>query len=206
MHGRRMPWPLLAGAGVLVAGIGFALGDRLRDEQAPPSGSSAAQDLGGDFTLIGAGGAPASLADFRGEVVMLFFGYTYCPDICPQFLQNMKVLHRELGQDAARFRGLLISVDPARDTPERLHEYVTYFHESFRGLTGSKQAIDRVVRAYGAGYTLQPADGSGNYVVDHTSLGYLIDGEGRVRHLLPGASPLAEQIELTRTLIQELAD
>lgn len=206
---RSLSWPVFTLLAVVLVAAGVLLGDAFRapapdvSHSVDAGDSSAASSVGGDFTLRGAGGRDVSLAEFRGNVVMLYFGYTYCPDLCPQYLQSMKMLRAALGDSAQRFRVILISLDPARDTPERLDEYVRFFDESFVGLTGSRAQIDRVVEAFGAAYSLRSADASGNYLVDHTSLGYLIDGTGQVRHVFAHTTDLDQQLELVRELIAQ---
>ena len=197
----RLPLSVLAVAAL--AG-GVLVGLELRPPAADTAETSAAQSIGGDFELIAADGMPRSLSSLRGSVVMLFFGYTYCPDICPSTLHTMKIVRSELGSDGERVRGLMVSVDPARDTPERLNEYVSYFDPAFIGMTGTREAIDRVVTRYGAAYTLGDADDAGSYTVDHTTLVYLIDGRGEVRHLVTSESSVDQIVPLVRELIAEL--
>jgi protein SCO1/2 len=201
----RLAWPLLAVLAVAVVGGGYLLGEAFRPATPVASGDSArARQVGGEFTLVGPGGQPVSLSDFRGRAVMLYFGYTFCPDLCPQYLHTMKTLHGELGEEAKHLQVILVSLDPRRDTPQRLREYVRFFDESFLGLTGTRAQIDAVVRDYGAAYNIGREDVPGQYLVDHTSLGYLIDGKGEVRHLLAHATGMEELLTLTREVIAGL--
>ncbi len=201
---RRVPILLcvaLAGA-ALVAGT--LAGLSLRTMPADTGDTSTAAAIGGDFELTAVDGQRVALSSLRGTVVALFFGYTHCPDICPGTLHVMKLVRGELGEDAGHLRALMVSVDPKRDTPERLDEYVRYFDPTFIGLTGSQQEIDAIVARFGAAYTLGDADASGSYTVDHTSLVYLIDGDGQVRHLLASTSGVDQMLPLVRELIAEL--
>ncbi len=131
-------------------------------------------DFGGDFAL----GAPPRrfvLADHRGEVVLLFFGYTFCPDICPNTLGTLARAQGLLGTERDRSFVTLVSVDPARDTPERLAEYVEHFGIRGIGVTGTKAEIDAVVQQYSAFYEIQPSPSAMGYTIDHTSRIFLID-------------------------------
>lgn len=202
---QRVPVLLCAAlaSGALAAGV--VAGLSLRD--APPADAgdtSTAAAIGGDFELTASDGQRVSLSSLRGSVVALFFGYTYCPDICPGTLHLMKVVRGELGDDAGHLRAMMVSVDPGRDTPRRLDDYVRYFDPTFLGLTGTRPEIDDIVARFGAAYTLGEADTSGNYTVDHTSLVYLIDGAGQVRHLLASTSGVDQMLPLVRELIAEL--
>lgn len=140
---------------------------------------------GGDFTLIDDSGHIFHLRDRRGRVVLLFFGYTACPDICPRTLSKLAKARALL--DAAASQKVIIvfvTVDPQRDTPLRLKEYVAYFDINAVGLTGTKPQIDKVVSAYNAFYEKVPAKSALGYSINHTSIVYLIDKQGKVRHLL----------------------
>lgn len=159
--------------------------------------------LGGDFTLTSAQG-PVSLSDFRGKVSVLYIGYASCPDVCPTALavltQSLKQLDAE---EREQVQGIFISVDPERDTPEKLAEYAAFFSPRIIGVTGSQDQIDQVVRQYGAFYRkVDMKDSAMGYAVDHSSRLYLIDREGRlVQTLLHNSSPQ----ELTQGLQTLLA-
>jgi len=159
--------------------------------------------LGGDFTLTSAQG-PVSLSDFRGKVSVLYIGYASCPDVCPTALavltQSLKQLDAE---EREQVQGIFISVDPERDTPEKLAEYAAFFSPRIIGVTGSQDQIDQVVRQYGAFYRkVEMKDSAMGYAVDHSSRLYLIDREGRlVQTLLHNSSPQ----ELTQGLQTLLA-
>lgn len=159
--------------------------------------------LGGDFTLTSAQG-PVSLSDFRGKVSVLYIGYASCPDVCPTALavltQSLKQLDAE---DREQVQGIFISVDPERDTPEKLAEYAAFFSPRIIGVTGSQDQINQVVRQYGAFYRkVEMKDSAMGYAVDHSSRLYLIDREGRlVQTLLHNSSPQ----ELTQGLQTLLA-
>lgn len=145
--------------------------------------------VGGDFTLQSADG-PVALHDYRGKAVLVYFGYTYCPDVCPTELASLAAGLRLLSpQEAERVAVLFVSVDPERDTPAHLKEYAAFFHPAMRGVTGTPAEVAAVAARYGVFYARQQADTAGGYVVDHSSETYVIDGEGRLAGRIPHAAP-----------------
>ncbi|MDQ7010634.1 MAG: SCO family protein [Mariprofundaceae bacterium] len=135
---------------------------------------------GGDFTLM-SGAGPVSLHDFRGKVVLLFFGYTHCPDICPATLQHVgQALDLLESAEQERVRTLFITVDPERDTPAHLAGYVRFFHDGIIGLGGSLADIRQVARQYGVEFFHEKNDSGGDYQVVHTSYLFLLDASGAV--------------------------
>ena len=134
-----------------------------------------------DFTLTDHTGEPFSLSELRGKVVMLFFGYTNCPDVCPTTLLEFKRVKEQLGEDADQVAFVFISVDGARDTPERLAAYVHAFDPDFIGLTGEDAEIRTVGRDYGVFYQRVDYANPDNYLVDHTASSFAIGPEGRWR-------------------------
>ena len=158
---------------------------------------------GGDFVLDSYRG-PLSLADLRGKVVALYFGYTWCPDICPTSLGFLSAALDELTPDElAQVQGLFISVDPARDDVERLKEYGEYFHARILGITGSREHIDRVVRQYGAAYRIVKQDSAADYLVDHSADTYLLDQQGRLAKTLPHGTPPDEVLAALKSLLKQ---
>jgi protein SCO1/2 len=141
-----------------------------------------------DFTLQGADGKPLKLSDFRGKVVILGFGFTSCPDVCPTTLGVLGQAHKKLGAQAQDVQVIYITVDPERDTPERMHAYLKGFDPSFIGGTGSAENLSAVRKEYG----IQAArkQYGDNYTYGHSSFIYLIDRKGLLRALMPyGHSP-----------------
>lgn len=136
--------------------------------------------FGKDFSLIDHNGQRRTLADFRGKVVTLFFGFTHCPDVCPTTLGEMAVVMKELGKDADRLQVLFVTVDPERDTAEVLKRYVPAFHPGFLGLTGSAEDIARTAKEFKIFYQKQPLP-NGGYSMDHSAGTYILDSEGRLR-------------------------
>ncbi|OGT20412.1 MAG: photosynthetic protein synthase I, partial [Gallionellales bacterium RIFOXYB12_FULL_54_9] len=144
---------------------------------------------GADFKLTDHNGVSRTLADFRGKVVVLFFGYVHCPDVCPTTMADMAQVMTKLGPDAARVQVLFVTVDPERDTRELLAQYVPAFHPDFLGLSGDKAATEGVAKAFEVVYQKQPTQTG--YNVDHSSGSFLIDPQGRVRLLAPFAQQSA---------------
>lgn len=144
---------------------------------------------GGDFTLTGVNG-DTKLSDFKGKLVLLYFGYTYCPDICPTNLGNLSVAYRQLNEaQKAGLQIIFVSVDPERDTPSRLQEYANYFEANMIGLTSDAKTIADVARNYGVVYAKvdDPNNGT-NYAVDHSAFTYVVDPEGNLQQQLPHAT------------------
>ena len=151
-----------------------------------------------DFQLIDHNGKPRTIADFKGKVVAIFFGYTRCPDACPTTMGELALVMKELGTDAERLQVLFITVDPERDTPEVLSRYVPAFHPSFLGLYGDAEATARTAKEFRIVYQKQPLK-DGGYSVDHSAGSYLYDTSGRVRLFAQygqGAQPLLHDIRL----------
>ncbi len=177
----------------LVLGLAFFWHPELPERPLP----MAAAPAGGDFTLQSAGG-PVALQNFRGKLVLVYFGYTYCPDICPTALaataEGLKLLTPE---ELARVAVVFISVDPERDTPARLKEYAEFFHPAIIGVTGTPEELATIARRYGVFYARQSVEtAGGGYVVDHTSDTYVVgvDGklDGKIAHATPPEQVAAE--------------
>jgi protein SCO1/2 len=148
-----------------------------------PTGIESVFNPGGDFTLAQDNGKILHLRDYRGKVVLLFFGYTSCPDVCPLTLARLAQMRKLLGPTEKKVVTVFVTVDPQRDTPARLREYLGYFDKNAVGLTGTKEQIDKVVNAYKASYQKVPTNSELGYIINHTNIVYLIDSEGKVRHL-----------------------
>ena len=141
-------------------------------------------DWGKDFSLTDHYGKPARLADFRGKVVVMFFGYTQCPDVCPTTLSILRETMTLLGSDATRVQVLFVTVDPARDTPQLLAQYVPAFHPSFIGLYGDEKTIAATAKDFKVFYAKQPGKTPDSYSVDHSTGSYVFDPNGKLRLLL----------------------
>lgn len=144
---------------------------------------------GGDFTLNSIDGE-VSLSDFKGKLVFIYFGYTFCPDICPTNLGYLSLAYQKLSeQEKQQVQILLVSVDPERDTVERLKPYTDYFESDMIGLTGSPEYIAEIAKRYGVVYAkVEDSDKPNYYAVDHSAFTYVVDQEGQLQEQLPHAT------------------
>ncbi len=157
---------------------------------------SPAASLGGPFTLTGGDGAAVTDRSFPGKFLLVYFGYTYCPDACPTALSNIAGALAKLGPAANKLQVLFITVDPRRDTPKVMGNYVKAFDPRIIGLTGSPEQISAVAKEYKVYYAAHTEEGS-DYLVDHSSFLYLMNPQGRFERLLASDTPgpaLAEQL------------
>jgi protein SCO1/2 len=161
-------------------------------------------ELGGDFTLHSTQGE-FSLKQLRGKLVLLYFGYTKCPDVCPTSLALLSQALNELNEEElSQVQGVFVSVDPKRDSFKVLDEYVSYFHPSLIGVTGSDAEVAKAAKLYGAQYTEVELDGSAfDYAVDHSATTYLITQSGELRFVFPHQTPALVILEAIRYLISE---
>ena len=136
--------------------------------------------------------------DFHGKVVVLFFGYTHCPDVCPTTLGELGVTLKRLGADAGKVQVLFVTLDPARDTPAVLAQYVPSFNPSFLGLTGTDEEIAQAAKSFKVFYKKQESGSKAGYTLDHSANTFVLDGQGRVRLMFgfgSGAAPLVHDIQ-----------
>lgn len=215
MGGIRLPRSLRAGllgcACLLLAGS-LSPATRAQDLPALTPGTAPASTVleyedappGGDFTLQSAQG-PVSLQDFRGQVVMLYFGYTRCPDVCPTSLSVLRGALDALSDEEVRnVRGIFISVDPQRDSPEILAEYAAFFHDAMIGATADEATIAEIARQYGAKYYAVELQGSAmGYAVNHSSALYLVDRQGELRFVFPHQAPYTVITEAIHFVLAE---
>lgn len=166
-------------------------------EQAPLAGAA----IGGDFTLTGEDGQPVSWSDFKGKWRVVYFGFTYCPDICPTDLQRssqgLKLYAKDHAALAATIQPLFITIDPERDTPEVVAEFTDAFAKDLIGLTGTPEQIATVAKAFGVYYAKGEATADGAYMMDHSNVTYLFDPEGNPVAMLPtdqGAEAIAAEL------------
>jgi protein SCO1/2 len=158
----------LAGALALFATVWLTL----------PKDATQPSSVGGPFQLIDQNGRAVTEQDFKGKPFLVFFGFTYCPDICPTTLFEMSEVLKRLGPDAERTAALFITVDPERDTPDKLKNYVSSFHSRIFGLTGTPEEIAKVEKEYRV-YAKKVPLKDGDYTMDHTAVVYLMDKDGR---------------------------
>ncbi|HEB95969.1 MAG TPA: SCO family protein [Sedimenticola thiotaurini] len=195
---RLLPWILVVSLALALAWVMVSWHPGEND-----GGHLSGPPKGGDFVLQSADG-PVSLEQLRGKVVVLYFGYTWCPDICPTSLGLLSAALNELStQELARFQALFISVDPERDSVERLREYAAYFHPAILGVTGTPEQLQRVARQYGAAYRIVRQDSAAGYLVDHSADLYVIDKQGRLRETLHHGTPPERILEVLKRYLAE---
>lgn len=162
----------LAGLVLFLAAFMYATG-----QFAEPGGTASA--IGGPFKLTDQNGQPITDADLKGKPFLVFFGYTHCPDVCPTTLFEVSEVMRSLGKDADRTKALFISVDPERDTPAVLKDYLSSFDPHLIGATGDEAALNKVEKAYRVYVKKVPTGKDGGYSMDHSAIVYLMDKRGR---------------------------
>ncbi len=184
---------LLIGSALLLFGLFYILNEP-QPERTSPTPITSKKPTGGNFTLMAQDG-PHSLSDFKGKLVLLYFGYTYCPDICPTDLGSLSMAYQRLSdEEKQRVQLLFVTVDPKRDTVERMAEYTQYFNANILGLTGTEEDIAAVTQLYGAVYFRPQHDNVENYTVDHSAFIYIIGPDGQLQTQLPhGTSAQAIQ-------------
>lgn len=138
-----------------------------------------------EFTLVGADGQEVAISDYRGQLVVMYFGYTFCPDVCPLTMAKLAEAREQLGEDAEQVQVVMITVDPERDTPQTVHDYVQRIDPSFVGLGGTPEQLAQVATKLGIFVQQQPGSEAAGYLVDHTSSVLVLDQEGALRLVLP---------------------
>jgi protein SCO1/2 len=161
--------------------------------------------VGGDFRLTGHDGEPWSSEQARGQVVVLAFGYLFCPDICPTALATVAAAMSELGEDAERVQPVFVSLDPERDTPERLRSYVEWFHPRMIGLTGTAAELAGVADRYRVRYRFIREPGADYYTLDHSASLYVLDLQGRLARMLPHGLPPGALVGAVEQLLEDAA-
>jgi len=186
-------------AALVAVGLGIAV---ILATGAPQSGGEGDESggkalIGGPFTLVDHTGETRTAADFQGRPMLVFFGYTHCPDVCPTGLQTMSdALDRLEPATAERIQPLFVTIDPARDTAEAMADYVEHFHPALVGLTGTSEQVAKAAKSYRVYYAKQ-GEGEADYLMDHSTFTYLMDAKGEyVTHFAHGisADEMAQQI------------
>ena len=191
--------PLLAGAAVAALALSLGLA---ACQPAKPSFKAidiTGADYARGFALPDASGQQRTLADFKGKVVVVFFGYTQCPDVCPTTMAELAEVKRALGADGAKVQGVFVTIDPERDTPELLKAYVANFGPDFVALRGSPEQLKALAKDFKVFYAKVPGKAEGSYTMDHTAGSYIFDAQGRVRLFTrygTGAKALADDLRL----------
>lgn len=207
MMTRGVRFFLILGIGLLILdGAVFALVmNRLPDSNRAVHNvvSSGSAAIGGPFTLISTGGKAVTDQTYRGKWMLIYFGYTFCPDACPTALTNMSIALQTLREEADPIRPLFITIDPKRDTAAALGEYLKSFDPRIEGLTGTEAQTAAIAKAYRVFAEPQKAEGDGSYLVDHSSYVYLMDPDGKFVDVLEGETPPAQMAEWLRKSIRE---
>ncbi|WP_293778192.1 SCO family protein [uncultured Oxalicibacterium sp.] len=156
------------------------------EKATPPAAKFSNTDVTGlaygkGFELLDHTGQKRTLADFKGKAVVVFFGFMHCPDVCPTTMMEMSNVMKQLGPDADRVQVIFITLDPTRDTPDLLSQYVTAFDPRFVGLYGTPEEIDRTAKEFKVFYEKVPGKEPGSYTIDHTAGSYVFDPTGRIR-------------------------
>lgn len=160
--------------------------------------------FGGPLELTDHNGIKRGLKDFRGKWVVLFFGYTHCPDVCPTTLSDTaEALRLMPPEQAKQVQVIWVSVDPERDTPDMLRDYVTYFHPDFLAMTGTDAEIAKAASDFRVVYRRHVTSGVGGYLIDHTAGSYVVDPNGKLRLFLPYAIPAPDMAHDLSLLIQK---
>jgi protein SCO1/2 len=156
--------------------------------------------IGGPFTLVDDNGAPVTEKTLAGKPYIMYFGYTYCPDVCPTTLVDLSRWIKELGPDADKLNYVFVTVDPERDTPKLLHEYLSSFDSHIRGFTGSPEQIAKIANEYHIDYQKVPS-GDGTYSVDHASIILLMYADGQFDTVIPYQEKDATALSKLRNLV-----
>lgn len=171
-----------------------------------PKSAADLADLGGPFTLTDHNGKSVSDKDYHGKFVLLYFGYTFCPDVCPTELNTVALAMEALGPLAEQVTPLFISVDPPRDTPARLKEFVNVFHPRMVGLTGTMEQVTTAAKAYRAYFRKEDNGDPDYYMIDHTAKTYLLGPDGQYLTYYAYQTPPAEMAASVRSYIEHAQD
>jgi len=190
---------LMIAAGLAVVVFAFATYELEANAPAPSAQSSI--QMGGPFHLVDQNGRPVSDRDLLGKPTVMFFGFTYCPDVCPTTLADMTAWLKALGPDADKLNVVYVTIDPERDTSARLKSYLTAFDPRIRGLTGTPQAIAQAAHDYNVYYQKVALQG-GEYTMDHSTLIYLMDPKGHMAELVQYGTPNDQVVASLKRLLK----
>ena len=165
---------------------------------------SGATKIGGPFTLVDDTGARVTEADLKGKPTVMYFGYTFCPEVCPTTLTDLAQWMQMIGRDADRLNYVFVTVDPERDTPKVMHDYVSAFDPRIRGLTGTSEQIAKVTKEYGVYYKRIPTS-DGGYVMDHSAVLYMMDPNVRFVGVIPYQEDTAKAVAKLKKLAAQSA-
>jgi len=182
--------------------LGVFVGVQTTNNTDNEAGSISAVPTGGDFVLQSKHGK-FDLKDYRGKLVLIYFGYTFCPDICPTNLSHLTQALNELNEaELSQIQPVFLSVDPERDSLEHLNNYVKYFHESLIGITGDEAMIADIAKKYGAAYKKVTGESEGGYLIDHSSFTYLVDQDGQLQESFQHASDPLIMVKTIRNYLK----
>jgi cytochrome oxidase Cu insertion factor (SCO1/SenC/PrrC family) len=156
------------------------------------------EPIGGPFTLVDHTGKPRTDTDFRGKLMLVYFGFSFCPDVCPTDLMTIGQAVDKLGPDGDALQPLFVTVDPDRDTPAHLADYVPSFHSRLLGLTGDAAQIRDAARLYRVYYAKVAIEGAAEYTVDHSGFIYLMDRDGKYLGFFPPGTPSDRMVEVIK--------
>jgi protein SCO2 len=181
---------LFVAATVIAVALGLIVNALFLDQEPPKTSAVGLPTIGGAFELVDHKGRVARDSDYRGKYLLVMFGYTYCPDVCPTELQVITEAMERLGQAGSKVQPLMITVDPERDTVAVLADYIGNFHPSLIALTGSTAQVKAVTKAYRVYFAKAPPDDEGDYFMDHSAFIYLMGPDGKyLHHFAPTTAP-----------------
>jgi cytochrome oxidase Cu insertion factor (SCO1/SenC/PrrC family) len=189
-------------ASMMIADLSMVQASEAQANDVQASEAQAENKLGGNFSLTDHDEQPFELSQLEGSVVLLFFGYTSCPDVCPAELGKMSQILRTFESRGDKVKGLFITVDPARDSPQILKDYTAYFSEHLKGLTGSREQINKVVRQYRAKYQITQNE-TDRITVDHSSTLYVIDKDGNLETMIPFGLSVPHVVNVVEWLLKK---
>jgi protein SCO1 len=199
----RRQWLALTAAALLLVGC-----DKPPVAAAPPlpkltfkAVDISGADYGKDLALQDVDGKPRTLADYKGKVVVVFFGFTQCPDVCPSTLAEFVAIKQALGPDGARLQPIFVTVDPERDTADILKAYMAAFDPGFVALRGTPEQTAAAAKSFKAFYQKVPGKTPGSYTMDHTAAAYVFDTEGRARLFVRYGHPVADWVSDLKQLL-----
>jgi protein SCO1/2 len=190
----------LVGLVTIAAGLAGVAAFELRSHAASATAYQSSTRLGGPFTLVDQHGRAVTDRDLRGKPTVMFFGFTYCPEVCPTTLTALTAWMKALGPDADKLNAVYVTIDPERDTPKQLALYLSSFDPRIRGLTGTPAQVAQIAHEYGVYYQKVPLDGGG-YTMDHSSAVYLMDARGGFAGVIGYQEPSAQAVSQLRALV-----
>ena len=190
-------------AGLIAMALGLAgvVAFEIHALETPATASGSFMKLGGPFTLVDQHGRPVTDRDLKGKPTVMFFGFTYCPEVCPTTLAALTAWMKALGPDADRLNVVYVTIDPERDTPKQLALYLSSFDPRIRGLTGTPAQIAQIAHEYGVYYQKVPLAGGG-YTMDHSSAVYLMDARGGFQGVIGYQEPARQALAQLRALVR----